>query len=290
MTVKVTRNRERERQVWKGLVKPFQGNERSLDITHTNVSDLVSWCIRQSYFKKVYPALDEKEDEDFNNFIRGKSSEYIISNHIFAPEYTSQASYMFEGMIKGHPDLINKETKHVIELKDSNNTYHFTDPRHERYNSFDTYLTQVLCYMVMSDAEDGVVLVKHSNSKSILDRIGWKKKIVDKGDTIPLRSYDVHLSMDDPDREFIKDNLRLKATFFLKAVKSKDVRLLPLLKDAKSPESKCGRCPYKEICHHPDNADSLGSEEMRDILRHDYMTVKLKERGALEFADLGKLI
>jgi hypothetical protein len=236
----IKRDRTLALTVWNKLTLPFMGNDRAKDINHANVSDLVGWCIRKSYFNKVYPTLEVKDPEQLNSFIRGKMSEYVISNRVFGGSYKEQVSYVLNNKIKAHPDLIDETRKHVIELKDSNNDYHFTDPRHTKYNSFDSYMMQLLAYMIITGCTTGSILVRHSNAKKIIERLGWKKIEIDnKEDKMPMWAYTVELAIDDPIRDFIRDNLLLKAEYFINAVKNKRVETLPRLRDIKSSESKC---------------------------------------------------
>ena len=223
MVIVIRRDRDFEKKTWDALCTPFKGNDRAKDLDHCNISDL-TWCLRKGFYNKLYPDMEERGPETYNNWIRGKMSEYVVSEKIF-PNYVGQLAFEFEEMVKAHPDLVNH--KHVIELKDSNNTYHFTDPRTEKYNSFDGYFLQLLYYLVITGFEVGHLLVKHSNSKQILDRLKWKKQHpLEEGDKIPLRAYEITLTKDDPLRETVANNLRFKAQMFIKAVKEKKCKVV----------------------------------------------------------------
>ena len=187
---------------------------------------------------------------------------------------------LLEDTLKAHPDLTNGN--HIIELKDVNGIYNFTDPRKSKYSSFDSYFLQLLYYMVMADKEKGHILIKHSNSKIILDKLKAKKIQVAEEDRNPLRAFKLVIPLDDPVREMIKDNLRFKSKMFIKATKEKNVKLLPKTLDA----TKCIICPYKAMCHDAENADILLDESVRDMLREDYIVRKVRR----VYKNLGELI
>ena len=66
MSIEISRDRDFEQMVWEKLCEPYKGRERSKDLDHINVSDL-TWCLRKGWYSKIYPDLDKKGPETYNN-------------------------------------------------------------------------------------------------------------------------------------------------------------------------------------------------------------------------------
>jgi hypothetical protein len=273
MPIFISEGTEFSTEMIKGLNEEFASPDRldSENIT-VHVSDLVgAWCPLKPVMQRTHPHLYYLTEEDLNNFTRGKLSELAISKHM-KEVMDSQKKVYFEG-IMGRPDLVRKDNSIILELKDTNSfitvspfndddiadayqkAYKVlgstldvkpTNSKRKKYNSFPGYLVQLVTYMVMMDVEYGTVVIRHNNHKFIM-----KLKNIDISQS-PFKEWKVHIPRDDPIRAKIKENLMIKKHFFVEAIKTKNIGMIPKCKDyyTEGPENvKCKRCCFKEECH-----------------------------------------
>ena len=273
MPIYISEGTEFSTEILKTLNEEFASPDRhdAENIT-VHVSDIVGgWCPTKPVMQRTHPHLYYLTEEDINNFVRGKLSELAISKHM-GDQMDAQRNVFFEG-IMGRPDLVRKDNSIILELKDTNSfitvspfndddiadayqkAYKVlgstldvkpTNSKRKKYNSFPGYLVQLVTYMVMMDVEYGTVVIRHNNHKFIM-----KLKNIDVSQS-PFKEWKIYLPLDDPIRAKIKENLMIKKHFFVEAIKTKNIGMIPKCKDyyTEGPENvKCKRCCFKEECH-----------------------------------------
>ena len=297
MPIFISEGTEFSTEILKTLNEEFASPDR-LDCQNitVHVSDLSgSWCMRKGLMQRTHPHLYYLTEEDINNFVRGKLSELAISKHM-GDQMDAQRNVFFEG-IMGRPDLVRKDNSIILELKDTNSfitvspfndddiadayqkAYKVlgstldvkpTNSKRKKYNSFPGYLVQLVTYMVMMDVEYGTVVIRHNNHKFIM-----KLKNIDVSQS-PFKEWKIYLPKSDPIRDKIKENLMIKKHFFVEAIKTRNVGMIPKCKDyyAEGPENvKCKRCCFKEECH---KIEEKVPEYLREILDPLYIYNEFK--------------
>lgn len=297
MPIYIEEGNEFSTEILKTLNDEFASPDRldSENIT-VHVSDLVGgWCMMKGLMQRTHPHLYYLTEEDINNFVRGKLSELAISKHM-GEKMDAQKHVYFEG-IMGRPDLVMKDNSLILELKDTNsfitvspyNDDEIADAyqkayeilgsdskipkknsRAKKYNSFPGYLSQLITYMVIMEVEHGVVVVRHNNHKFIM-----KLKKIDASQS-PFKEWKIYLPKDDPIRAKIKENLVIKKHFFVEAIKTKNLSMIPKCKEfhTEGPDNnKCKRCCFKEECH---KIEEKVPDYIKDILDPLYIYNEFK--------------
>jgi hypothetical protein len=110
------------RQLAENLRKHYASNKRH-EAEPVHVSDVVpSSCIRKQFYLGKFPDQNVLSDESVYNFVRGESSEYIITK--LASLGVSQVKIQSLGIV-GRPDILKKDPMVspssflVVELKDN---------------------------------------------------------------------------------------------------------------------------------------------------------------------------
>ena len=295
MPIFISEGTEFSTEILKTLNEEFASPDRhdAVNIV-AHVSDLVGgWCPVKPIMQRTHPHLYYLTEEDINNFVRGKLSELAISKHM-GDQMDAQRNIFFEG-IMGRPDLVRKDNSIILELKDTNSfitVSPFNDDdiadayqkayeilgkelpkpnsKRKKYNSFPGYLVQLVTYMVMMDIEYGTVVIRHNNHKFIM-----KLKNIDVSQS-PFKEWKIYIPKSDPIRAKIKENLMIKKHFFVEAIKTRNISMIPKCKDfyVEGPENvKCKRCCFKEECH---KIEEKVPEYLREILDPLYIYNEFK--------------
>ena len=232
-----------------------------------HVSDIIpTTCIRKQYYTRKFPDLDPLSDRSVHHFVRGESSEFVITQ--LAGLGVAQADVEMDGIV-AHPDIMSLEQCVIVELKDtvSGRRLNFYD------STFRSYLRQLLYYMVMTNIEKGIISIRYN-----IRELRWIKSD-SEGDyffrpfdakDVGIESWEAFLASDDVLRELLKNEMVRRKNLFLKALNENDVSILPrLVDDAK--RSKCPHCPFQDKClnqdHESDEAKSMAKEiDLIDIL------------------------
>lgn len=120
------------------------------------------------------------------------------------------------------------------------------------------------------EVEHGVVVVRHNNHKFIM-----KLKKIDASQS-PFKEWKIYLPKDDPIRAKIKENLVIKKHFFVEAIKTKNLSMIPKCKEfhTEGPDNnKCKRCCFKEECH---KIEEKVPDYIKDILDPLYIYNEFK--------------
>lgn len=144
-----------------------------------------------------------------------------------------------------------------VELKSSASFTRFTPSD----KTFERYLRQLLAYMIASSIENGLLVIRYENRPLI-----WTSRDRDKTDhfrrlaTAPqvgIESWNIFLSMDDPLRADLQNEMLELRDRFAQALNTNDVSLLPrlILKDK---YVMCPKCPFYSKCY-------IDSESMETI-------------------------
>ena len=271
MTVVVRRDDEFTNLLKLNLRSRYEQKRRSEDEVH--VSDIIpSSCIRKQYYSRRFPEVDTISDESIYHFIRGESSEFVITQ--LAKIGVSQANLEFDGIL-AHPDIMSNDL--VVELKDTLNfgRLNMTDEK------FKSYLRQLLYYLVITDVERGIISIRYNTKE-----LRWIKSD-SKGDYFLqphdgkgpfIESWSVHLPRNDIVREILRNEMVRRKNLFRKALEHSDVSILPRLSQAKR-NSKCPKCNFYDRCMNEDD-ETPDAHEMANEL--DIMDIS----GVIDFRPL----
>jgi CRISPR/Cas system-associated exonuclease Cas4 (RecB family) len=233
---------------------------RRIDNT-VHVSDIIpSTCIRRQYYSRKFPHMDPLSDESVHHFIRGESSEFVITQ--LAGLGVAQADVEMDGIV-AHPDIMSLEESLIVELKDtvSGKRLNFYD------NTFRAYLRQLLYYMIMTNIQKGIISIRYN-----VRELRWIRSD-SEGDyffrpfdakNVGIESWEVFLPSDDIIRELLKNEMVRRKNLFLKALSENNVSMLPrLIDDAK--KNKCPRCPFHDMCMNQDLESNEAKEMAKEI-------------------------
>src|SRR5690242_7401012 len=232
--------------------------KRRIDKT-VHVSDIIpTTCIRKQYYSRKFPDLDPLSNESVHHFVRGESSEFVITQ--LADLGVAQADIEMDGIL-AHPDILDDEKGVIVELKDTVNGIRLDF----RDSTFRSYLRQLLYYMVMTGIEKGIISIRYN-----IKELKWIKSD-SEGDyffrpfnakDVGTESWEVFLASDDISREILKNEMVRRKNLFLKALEENNVSILPrLIDDAK--RSRCPHCQFYEKCMNQDTE----TEEARQIAK-----------------------
>ncbi len=221
-----------------------------------HVSDILPTnCIRKSYFSRKFPDMDKITTESVQHFIRGESSEFIITN--LANMGVAQANLELDGLI-AHPDIMNSDV--IIELKDTMNTKRLDITDYK----FRSYLRQLLYYMVITGIEKGIISIKYN-----LKELRWIKSD-SEGDYFfrprnakeaEIESWAVYLPSNDIARDLLKNEMIRRKNLFIKALEENNVSILPRLNEI-GKEKICPWCKFYDVCMNKGNDDTESAKEM----------------------------
>jgi hypothetical protein len=257
MAIIIRRNTGFTALLQKNLLSKHEEKRRRDNTVH--VSDIIpTTCIRKQYYSRKFPEMDPLSNESVHHFVRGESSEFIITQ--LADLGVAQADIEMDGIL-AHPDIMNDEKGVIVELKDTVNgrRLDFHD------STFRSYLRQLLYYMVMTGIEKGIISIRYN-----IKELRWIKSD-SEGDyffrpfnakDVGTESWEVFLASDDISREILKNEMVRRKNLFLKALEQNNVSILPrLVDDAK--RSKCPYCRFYQKCIDQDNE----TEEAREIAK-----------------------
>jgi DNA polymerase elongation subunit (family B) len=180
---------------------------------------------------------------------------------------TAQCHLSFEGIV-GTADLMRQGNKRedldflVIELKDTNSLKRldFSDI------VFCGYVYQLLYYLCISDVERGLLVIKYNTYE--MEQIGhdaqgdlYLKRTGAKGPE--LCCFEVILTLDDPVRDKLKDQMLSIRDNFRKALETGDVSSLPrLIGELK--KMRCFNCDFLTRCWKKDG-ETADAKKLNDI-------------------------
>ena len=279
MAIIIQKNPEFTNLLQKNLMSKHEEKRRRDNTVH--VSDIIpTTCMRKQYYSRKFPDMDPLSNESVHHFVRGESSEFIITQ--LADLGVAQANIEMDGIF-AHPDIMSsKGDDHgvssgnglIVELKDTVNGRHldFCD------DTFRSYLRQLLYYLVMTNIEKGIISIRY-NIKELI----WIKSD-SEGDyffrsynakDVGIESWQVLLPSSDIARQILKNEMVRRKNLFLKALEENDVSILPrLIDDAK--RSKCPHCPFYDKCINQDSETNEAKEMAKEI---DLLDIK----GVIDF-------
>jgi hypothetical protein len=257
MAIIIRENSEFTNLLQKNLLSKHEEKGRRDNTVH--VSDIIpTTCIRKQYYSRKFPDLDPLSNESVHHFVRGESSEFVITQ--LADLGVAQADIEMDGIL-AHPDILDDEKGVIVELKDTVNGRRLDF----RDSTFRSYLRQLLYYMVMTGIEKGIISIRYN-----IKELKWIKSD-SEGDyffrpfnakDVGTESWEVFLASDDISREILKNEMVRRKNLFLKALEENNVSILPrLIDDAK--RSRCPHCQFYEKCMNQDTE----TEEARQIAK-----------------------
>jgi hypothetical protein len=274
MAIIIRKNSEFTNLLQKNLLFKHQEKRRRDNKVH--VSDIIpTTCIRKQYYSRKFPDLDPLSNESVHHFVRGESSEFVITQ--LADLGVAQADIEMNGIL-AHPDIMSDEKGVIVELKDTVNGRRLDF----RDNTFRSYLRQLLYYMVMTGLEKGIISIRYN-----IKELRWIKSD-SEGDyffrpfnakDVGIESWEVFLPSDDLSREILKNEMVRRKNIFLKALEENNVSILPrLVDDAK--RSKCPHCQFYEKCMNQDTETEEASQMAKEI---DLLDIN----GVVDFSAFG---
>lgn len=256
MPVKIERDTEFDDKLAKHLMKRFEGNTRINDLPH--VSDIIpTSCLRQAFYRRMYPEMNPLTNESVHHFIRGESSEHIIVE--LANMGVTQEKTIFKNVI-ARPDILSKDERVIVELKNT--------VAGERMDSDDDvyrgYLRQLLYYLTMTGYTDGKLSIRYDQKELVWkfrDKKGndWYMRPKDPK-PVGTETWKVTLDSDDPVRHGLEQEIEFRGNLFTQALQDGTPLNLPRVPEKKY-NFKCKGCPYKDRCYNEDGE----SEEARNI-------------------------
>lgn len=264
MAILIRKNQEFTDLLQSNLMSKHEAKRRLDNTVH--VSDIIpTTCIRKQYYSRKFPEMSPLSNESIHHFVRGESSEFVITQLADLPGGVAQADVEMDGIV-AHPDIMTTN-KTIVELKDTVNgaRLNFYD---DSLGIFRSYLRQLLYYMVMTNIEKGILSIRYN-----VKELRWIKSD-SEGDyffrpfdakDVGIESWEVFLPSHDIAREILKNEMVRRKNLFLKALET-DVSILPrLIDDAK--RNKCPSCPYNEKCgEDPENHEAQEMAREADLL------------------------
>lgn len=238
-----------------------------------HVSDILpSSCLRKQYYSRTYPDEDPITDESIHHFVRGESSEFAITQ--LARIGVAQAELRMDEIV-AHPDIMDNANgnKVIIELKDT------TSGKRLDINdyTFRSYLRQLLYYLIMTGIEKGVLSIRYNIRELRLlkkDESGEYFFRPNNSKNPGIESWSINLPKDDIMREILRNEMVLRKTILLSALKNHDVANLPRLTEPLK-SAKCPNCPFYSRCY-----EDMENEKALDIAQQ---TDIFNIRGTLDF-------
>ncbi|MFZ0253063.1 MAG: hypothetical protein WAL28_04600 [Nitrososphaeraceae archaeon] len=238
-----------------------------------HVSDILpSACLRKQYYSRTYPDEDPITDESIHHFVRGESSEFAITQ--LARIGVAQAELRMDEIV-AHPDIMDNANgnKVIIELKDT------TSGKRLDINdyTFRSYLRQLLYYLIMTGIEKGVLSIRYNIRELRLlkkDESGEYFFRPNNSKNPGIESWSINLPKDDIMREILRNEMVLRKTILLSALKNHDVANLPRLTEPLK-SAKCPNCPFYSRCY-----EDMENEKALDIAQQ---TDIFNIRGTLDF-------
>jgi hypothetical protein len=259
MAITIRKNSTFTDLLQKNLKSRYEDKRRVDNIVH--VSDIIpTTCIRKQYYSRKFPELDPLSNESVHHFVRGESSEFVITE--LASLGVAQATIEMDGIV-AHPDIMNEVESVIVELKDTVNgkRLDITD------STFRTYLRQLLYYLVMTGIEKGIISVRYN-----IRELRWIKSDSEGNDyffrpfnakDVGIESWEIHLPATDVAREILKNEMVRRKNLFLKALEENDVSILPRLPEFA--RKKCSWCPFYDKCMNKDNETDKAKEMSNEI-------------------------
>ena len=103
MAIIIRKNPEFTNLLQKNLMAKYEDKRRRDNTVH--VSDIIpTTCIRKQYYSRKFPDMDRLSNESVHHFVRGESSEFIITQ--LADLGVAQADIEMEGIL-AHPDIMS---------------------------------------------------------------------------------------------------------------------------------------------------------------------------------------
>ena len=239
-------------------LKEYYDSRRRLDnIIH--ISDVIpSNCLRKQYYTRKIPEKNILSDELIQHFIRGESSEFVISK--LSNIGVTQNELKIEELV-AHPDIMNEEV--IIELKDTT-SYKRLDINDGKFRS---YLRQLLYYMVISGLKNGIISIRYTNDELKLiksDTEGDYFFRSNKTKKENIESWKIFLPEDDIIREILKNEMIRRKNLLLKAIVENNVSMLPRIPELKR-ANICTKCEYFNRCMNIDEESEQAVDMSKEL-------------------------
>lgn len=252
----ITRDSDFQKLLNSNLKKRYQAKKRTKD-TIIHVSDIMPQnCMRKSYYNRVLGEDHAVSDVTMFHWLRGEAMERIITE--LSEIGASQIPLTLDDLI-GTPDIMRRihdgrndpDSFLVVELKSTASLKRFVPSDSE----FKAYLLQLVSYMVMSDIEHGLLVIRYETRP-----MEWISRDDDGNDHFVrkldapypgLECWTVHLSLEAPERKRLYQELVERRDTLRRALDTNDVSILARLK-GRDRLIKCKECPYQDHCWNVD--------------------------------------
>jgi len=278
MTITIRKSPEFTDLLRKNLNKRYE-ERRRLGDSSIHVSDILPTnCIRKQYYSRKVPEMDSISNESVHHFVRGEASEFVITD--LANMGVAQAELEMDGL-SAHPDIMSENEKGeeterlveagvkakgqsvIVELKDTvdGRRLDITDQK------FRSYLRQLLCYLVMTDIEKGIISIRYNSRE-----LRWIKSSTEgdyffrpyDGRDVGIESWQVFLPKEDIAREILKNEMVRRKSLFLRALQENNVSILPRLAETIR-NTRCSYCKFYQKCMNEDNETEDAREMAKEI-------------------------
>src|ERR671932_568547 len=202
MPITIRKNLKFTDLLQQNLKSRYEDKRRIDNIVH--VSDIIpTTCIRKQYYSRKFPDLDPLSNESVHHFVRGESSEFVITQ--LASLGVAQANIEMDGIV-AHPDIMNEEDV-IVELKDTVNGKRLDI----NDRTFRAYLRQLLYYLVMTGIEKGIISIRYN-----IRELRWIKSDSKGNDyffrpfnakDVGIESWEIYLPSADIVRELLKNEM-----------------------------------------------------------------------------------
>lgn len=255
-----------------------ESNRKRIADGKLHIAD-ITFCARKQLIPQVFPSQAGVNVYTASNFMRGSGAEsamipilqYKYKNH----ETECQMDIAFDN-ISGHPDFINHDEGVVFELKNTN----AQGPLTIDSDNLKSYTRQVVYYMLLTGLEKGKVIVQYGLPFEMEYDLKTKQHTVtyrNKQKKIPFFFYKISIPKDHPLRTKIKFILNdLIRPALVKAVKERDLTIIPVLAEKKKRHWKCVTCEYKQYCDML--PDKQNDPELRSFLLNEHIDNIVKIR------------
>lgn len=230
-----------------------------------------TFCARKSLIPYVFPSRAGLDIYEVGNFLRGLGTEHatvLVLDHMNKTKKTNFQLNLVFGDITGHPDYV-VDGEHVFEIKSTNVQSDLTIDS----PNLKSYTRQVVYYMLLTGISDGKVIVSYGLPFTMdYDRDTKTYTVAhrQRENKSPYFMYKLHITEDEPLRKTIRTILtdKIKPAFD-RAVKERDLTIIPVLDEKKKRDWKCVYCKHKKICDMvPDKQED---RELRDILLNKHI-------------------
>jgi hypothetical protein len=271
MTIIIKEDKEFRAKFEAAAIKLYEENniKRGSDPFH-HIGD-GTYCARKALIPYIFPSRAGLDIYEVGNFMRGLGVEHatvVVLDYMNKLNKTNfQLDIIFDD-ITGHPDYV-VDGQHVFEIKSTN----AQDDLDINSSNLKSYTRQVVYYMLLTGISKGKVIINYGlpfRMKYDKESKQYDVYYRNKEKRSPYFMYSLEITEDEPLRKTIRTILidKIKPTFD-KAVKNRDLTIIPVLEERKKYDWKCMSCKFRKLCDMvPDKQED---QELRGYLLNKHI-------------------